>query len=84
MAKYIYNYEKIEININLNNLNDSSTLFTYFNKNLNKISIYSKKSLNYDKEEILSSDGTYNHIIQCYSIIIKFNITLVMMILQME
>ena len=29
MAKYIYNYETIEININLNNLNDSLTLFAY-------------------------------------------------------
>ena len=56
MTKYIYNYETIEININLNNLNDLSTLFAYFNESLNKISIYSKKSLIYNKEEILSSD----------------------------
>ena len=29
ITKYIFNYETIEININLNNLNDSLTLFAY-------------------------------------------------------
>ena len=60
ITKYIFNYETIEININLSDLNDSSTLFSYFNENLNKISITSKKSQNDDKEELLSSEGTYN------------------------
>ena len=59
LSKYIYNYETIEINIDNNNLNNSSTLYAYFNENLNKLSIQSKKSQNLN-EEVLAAEGKYN------------------------